>query len=112
MRSPAVKLAVLFPVVLAACGAPESRSPPVPVPAHFREPADPAATAPSPNAVPSAFPPPADSGVAAAAQAAAAARRAPGGTALDRPLTQPASGHLDVAAATAGGGGGPSRQGE
>ena len=56
MRSPAVKFAVLFSAVLAACGAPEYRSPPVPVPAHFREPADPAATAPAPNAVPSAFP--------------------------------------------------------
>src|SRR3954468_1540204 len=101
MRSPAVKLAVLFPAVLAACGAPEYRSPPVPVPAHFREPADPAATAPAPNAVPSAFPPPADSGPAVAAQAAAAAWRVLGDTTFDRLVTELASANLDVRAATA-----------
>jgi outer membrane protein, multidrug efflux system len=101
MRSPAVKLAVLFPVVLAACGAPEYRSPPVPVPAHFREPADPSGTAAAPNAVPSAFPPPADSGVAAAAQAAAAAWRVLGDTTFDRLLNELASANLDVRAATA-----------
>src|SRR3954467_8008451 len=64
MRNPAVLLAV----VLTACGAPEYRSPPVPVPAQFREPADTGGTAASPNAVPSAFPPPTDSGPAAAAR--------------------------------------------
>ena len=101
MRSPAVMFAVLFSAVLAACGAPEYRSPPVPVPAHFREPADPAATAPSPNAVPSAFPPPADSGSAAAAQAAAAAWRVLGDTTFDRLVTELASANLDVRAATA-----------
>jgi hypothetical protein len=71
MRNPAVVLAV----VLMACGAPEYQAPPVPVPAQFREPADPATAAPSPNAVPSAFPPPADSGPAGAGPDGAA----PGG---------------------------------
>ena len=71
------------------------------MPAQFREPADPAAAAPSPNAVPSAFPPPADSGLAAAAQAAAAAWRVLGDTTFDRLLTELASANLDVRAATA-----------
>src|SRR6185295_5688006 len=101
MRNPAVVLAALLAVVLIACGAPEYQSPPVPVPAQFREPADPATAVPSPNAVPSAFPPPADSGPAAATQAAAAAWRVLGDTTFDRLLKELASANLDVRAATA-----------
>src|SRR5262245_19512248 len=101
MRNPAVVLAALLAVVVTACGAPEYQSPPVPVPAQFREPADPATAAPSPNAVPSAFPPPADSGLAAAARAAAEAWQVLGDTTFDRLLNELASANLDVRAATA-----------
>src|SRR3954452_17639009 len=97
MRNPAILLAV----VLTACGAPEYRSPPVPVPAQFREPADTGGAAASPNAVPSAFPPSVDSGPAAAARAAAEAWRVLGDTTLDRLLAELASANLDVRAAEA-----------
>src|SRR4051812_50061421 len=82
MRNPAILLAV----VLTACGAPEYRSPPVPVPAQFREPADTGGAAASPNAVPSAFPPSVDSGPAAAARAAAEAGRVEWGKTHHPPL--------------------------
>jgi outer membrane protein, multidrug efflux system len=92
--------AVLLALVLTACaGAPEYQSPPVPVPAQFRERAD--SAVPSPGAVPSAFPPPADSGPAAGGRAAVAAWRVLGDTTLDRLMTELAGANLDVRAAEA-----------
>jgi multidrug efflux system outer membrane protein len=98
MRSPAILLAV----VLTACaGAPAYRPPPVPVPARFREPADPAADSlASPRAVPPAVPAPADSG-SPSAEAAGEAWRLLGDSTLDRLLAELARANLDVRAAEA-----------
>jgi outer membrane protein, multidrug efflux system len=98
MRSPAVLLAV----VLTACaGAPAYRPPPVPVPAQFREPADPpVAPAGSPGATPRTAVPP-DSGAAVSVPADTTAWRVLGDSTLDRLLGELARANLDVRAAEA-----------
>jgi NodT family efflux transporter outer membrane factor (OMF) lipoprotein len=102
MRSPAILLAV----VLTACaGAPAYRPPPVPVPAQFREPADPRADSlASPHAVPPAETAPAESAAAAptvSVQADSEAWRALGDSTLDRLIGELARANLDVRGAEA-----------